>query len=124
MNTYQFTYSDGTTSLAYGATASKAKYSKFLDVSDCLDVTFLQFMRMVKVRKVSAPDDAYQYINRAYSRSFEVGQHVVVEECGMSAEVQGIVVYPSTSKNYVNIQLEGTDYASLFHPSSVSDATQ
>lgn len=121
MHTYEFTYTDGSTSLGYGATVGKAKYNKYLDVSDCIDMSFLQFLQEVKVRKVSAPSDAYKYINRAYSRHFKVGDQIRIEARAEGKEMHGVVVYPTSHCHYVNVQLDGENHASLFHPSSVSD---
>lgn len=122
MPTYdvRYKFGDDVPSYVHGETRSKAKYNKYLDVADCFE-SFKEFVAAIKsVRKVAAPDNAYDFIERQYGSRFFVGQRVVVKDGDNSETESGTVVFPSGGNgSYVSVMLDDRGHVGLFHPMSL-----
>lgn len=126
LSTYQVSFSSvsdfSTFSIIHAAkTAAAARYLAFLDLSDAWNITFRDFLRISRVRKVSMPADAgYAYIKRAYGVDLRAGQRVKITGEGPDLEGRGAtVVYPGDTTAHAHVLIDGIERVSIIHPFSI-----
>lgn len=104
-------------------TPGKAKYEAFLEVSDCWDMTFPQFLKMVRsCRLCDRPSsDGYDVIERQYGKRFRVGDRVRfnASEGPKYDGVEGDVVAPDGPSVHVRVYLPNHERPVFVHPHSV-----
>lgn len=107
------------------ATRSKARYQAWLSFSDTHECTFRDFQRITEVWSCPVPAiDGYDYIRRAYGVDVTVGQRVQIRNEGPGYNgLEGEVIYPGPSTQYVQVCLDGRDYPVNVHPLSIDPLT-
>jgi hypothetical protein len=101
-----------------GKTASAAKYACYREFSDAWDMTFLEFLKIIKVHKVGTfkPSDLF-----GDSESFErvcKNRNIGFAYMGMRIEVSGKMgtIVGSNSSCNLNVCFDGTWWSEKCHP--------
>lgn len=103
---------------------SAARFDVFRSYSECWDVSFRDFLRVCRVRtitaRLNASADGYQYVRSAYGVDPTIGQRVTLKNEGPSSGKQGTVLYPNkASTAYVHVILDGEKHPVVVHPLNV-----
>ncbi|MET4683722.1 hypothetical protein [Brevundimonas faecalis] len=123
-NLYEITVSDGgysATSTLSAPTRAKAVYQTFQDYSEVWTISFRDFLRFVRARRVqSCANDGYDYVRRAYGVDPRIGAEVELVNEGDWTGKRGRVVHPGKlTTSHVHVVFAGIKHALIFHPSSI-----
>jgi hypothetical protein len=119
MNTYEIVFNyDKHTKNVVAETASKAKYKLFLELQDCFDCTFKEFLGFIKCKTLGKfkPEDLFGD-EEQFDRMKEM-RDIPFAYMGMKIEVCGkmVTIVGSNGGLNLNVVKDGTCYIDNCHP--------
>lgn len=103
-----------------GASHGAVRASAYSSYAECRQVTFKDFLRIVRVRRCPVPDnDGYDYVRRAYGVDPKVGQRCRLVNEGPSTGEVGEIIYPGLTTASIHVIVDGRTFAVRVHPMNV-----